>query len=544
MEDDASVTGVASVSVPADGTVAAEIARRRTFAIISHPDAGKTTLTEKLLLYGGALNTAGAVAAKAGHAHTASDWMSLEQARGISISSSALQFDYGGCRFNLLDTPGHQDFSEDTYRTLTAADSAVMLLDAARGVQAQTERLFTVCRRREIPIFTFINKLDRPAQDPFALLEALEHVLGIAAVPFTWPIGDGPNFRGVFERATREVHLFERTVRNAKRAPLQTRGVDDPQLTELLGRAAHAKLVDEVAIVDGLIPPFDFGRFRAGEITPVFFGSVLTGFGVQEFLTQFRVLAPSPQALHTTHGLVPPEAETFSAFIFKLQANMNRHHRDSTAYARVTSGRFTLGMNTVHTRTKRTIKLSRAHTLFAQERQTVDAAYPGDIIGLVNPGVFRIGDVISDDSALMLPDFPRFAPETFVRARPLHTDKRKAFRKGLERLAEEGVVQVFYPLEGKRDPILGAVGQLQFEVFAHRLAEEYNVVAELEPLPYTHIRWLQGEPAGTEYLPLLIEDDVQNAAALFRSAWELERARREHPQLTFLEVPEMEKRGL
>jgi len=528
---------VADPSLDSDSALAHEVARRRTFAIISHPDAGKTTLTEKLLLYGGALEAAGAVAAKAGQARAASDWMSLEQERGISISSSALGFEYGGCRFNLLDTPGHQDFSEDTYRTLTAADSAVMLLDAARGVQAQTERLFAVCRRRNIPIFTFINKLDRPAQDPFALLEEVERILGVTAVPFTWPIGDGPDFRGVYERATRQVHLFERTARNARPAPVRTRGVEDSALTSVLGRDAHRKLIDEVAIVEELIAPFDPASFRAGTQTPVFFGSVLTNFGVQAFLERFRELAPAPGALCTNHGPVAPEAAIFSAFIFKLQANMNRHHRDRTAFARVTSGRFTRGMSVVHTRTGRPVKLSRAHTLFAQERHIIDEAFPGDVIGLINPGLFRIGDMISTDTHLTIGDFPRFAPETFASVRPRLADRRKTFRKGLEQLAEEGVVQVFYPLEGAREPILGAVGGLQFEVFEHRMLEEYSVEVDLTALPYQLIRWVQSDVLEVGRLGKLVEDDSGHVAALFRNTWELSFTKGEHPDLVLTQMP-------
>lgn len=529
------------MSANGSASLSEEIARRRTFAIISHPDAGKTTLTEKLLLYGGAVHQAGAVASKAGQAHATSDWMKLEQERGISISASALQFDHDGYRLNLLDTPGHQDFSEDTYRTLTAADSAVMLLDAARGVQAQTEKLFSVCRLRGIPVFTFMNKLDRPALDPFALLEEVERVLGIVAVPLTWPIGDGPDFKGVYEFATRQVHLFERSHKNAQPAPVKMQGLDDPHLAVLLGADAYERLKDEAGIVEGLIPAFDPQAFANGLMTPVFFGSVLTSFGVEVFLKHFLELAPAPGPLHTHQGEISPRSETFSAFIFKLQANMNRHHRDRTAYARVTSGRFTRGMHTIHTRTGREIKLARAHTLFAQEREIIEEAFPGDIIGLINPGLFRIGDVISDDPAVSIQNFPRFAPETFATVRPAQAEKHKAFHKGLSQLAEEGVVQLFFPVQGARDPMLGAVGQLQFDVFRERMLDEYGVIVEPQPQPYTLLRWAASVPAATESYVGQVTDADGNLVLLFKSKWELSYFERNNPGLKLFDLPEIEQ---
>jgi peptide chain release factor 3 len=394
-----------------------------------------------------------------------------------------------------------------------------------------------VCRRRGIPIFTFINKLDRPAQDPFALLEEVERVLGITAVPLTWPIGDGPGFKGVYERATRQVHLFERTTRNARPAPVRTSGADDPLLSEVLGAQAHAKLREDIEVIDGLIEPFDHERFMQGELTPVFFGSVLTNFGVQEFLDSFVQLGPAPACLETTKGPVEPTTEVFTAFIFKLQANMNKHHRDRTAYARVASGRFERGMNALHTRTNKPLKLARAHTLFAQERQTVDEAYPGDIIGLINPGVFQIGDMVSSEPGVEIKDFPRFAPEVFATVRPRLADKRKAFRKGLTQLAEEGVVQVFYPTQGARDPMLGAVGHLQFEVFQHRMLEEYNVEILIDPQPYTLIRWFEGDPALLDRFAHLVEDEKEGFAALFRSQWELDYFQKQHPNVKLEPLP-------
>jgi len=517
--------------------VAAEARRRRTFAIISHPDAGKTTLTEKLLLYGGALREAGAVTGKDGTAHATSDWMSLEQERGISITSAALQVEYGGFVLNLLDTPGHQDFSEDTYRTLTAADSAVMLLDAARGVQEQTLKLFKVSRQRGIPIFTFINKLDRPARDPFALLDEVETVLGIAAVPVTWPIGDGPDFQGVYERPTRRLYLYQRTARNAYRAPVHTADLADPVVAELIGEAAQSKLRDEVELLDAASPPLDHARVLAGEITPVFFGSVLTSFGVEVFLEHFLRLAPGPGGLVTNQGTVAPDHAEFTGFVFKLQANMNRQHRDRTAFVRVASGKFERGMQAVHTRTGRSVRLARAHALFGRERTTVEEAFPGDIVGLVGPGLFQIGDVIGTRPGVHIPDFPRFAPETFAAVEVRQVEKRKAFHKGMEALAEEGVVQVFYPAEGARDPVLGAVGTLQFEVFEHRMREEYGVEVRLTPKEHRSIRWLAATPAGRVRFALLAHDRGGQPVALFRHEHEIRYFRDDHPDAVLSERP-------
>ncbi|AFZ66432.1 peptide chain release factor 3 [Deinococcus peraridilitoris] len=513
-----------------------EINRRRTFAIISHPDAGKTTITEKLLLYGGAIHEAGSVTAREGSSHTKSDWMSMEQQRGISITSSALSFEFDGHHVNLLDTPGHQDFSEDTYRTLTAADSALMVLDAARGVQAQTEKLFAVCRNRGIPILTFVNKMDRPAQDPFELLEQVEKSLAIRAVPLTWPIGDGPDFRGVYDLEGKRVLLFERVVRGRTRAPVSVASVDDPALTELVGAEQHAKLRQDVELIEGAIEPFDPEAFLAGEVTPVFFGSAITNFGVEHFLSRFVKLAPCPAPLHTTKGELSPEAP-FTGFVFKLQANMSKHHRDRTAFLRIASGRFERGMEVVHTRTGRELRLSRAHTLFAQDRESIDVAYPGDIVGLVNPGVFRIGDVVSVSKDVHLEGFPRFTPEHFNAVTPRDVSKRKAFRKGLEQLAEEGVVQIFYPTDGARDPIIGAVGQLQFEVFEHRMNEEYGVDLIMSSTNYKVVRWLAGEPDNLARFAKHVEDDAGRPVMLFTSSWDLDYTAKQHPELEFLPQP-------
>ncbi|MFC6591290.1 peptide chain release factor 3 [Deinococcus lacus] len=513
-----------------------EIDRRRTFAIISHPDAGKTTITEKLLLYGGAIQEAGSVTAKQGRSHTQSDWMSIEQQRGISISSSALTFEYAGRHVNLLDTPGHQDFSEDTYRTLTAADSALMVLDAARGVQAQTEKLFAVCRNRSVPILTFVNKMDRPALDPFELLNQVEETLKITAVPLTWPIGDGPDFKGVYDLQTGQVLAFERTSGGKHRAPVETAGLDDPRLDELVGSDLAAKLREDVELIQGAVAEFDQAAFLRGELTPVFFGSAMNNFGVEHFLSRFVDLAPAPGPTETNLGLREPDAP-FAGFIFKLQANMSRAHRDRTAFMRVMSGHFERGMDVTHTRTGRKLRLSQAHTLFAQDREKVEEAYPGDIVGLVNPGVFQIGDVVSLDGKVMLPSFPRFTPETFASVLLRDVGKRKAFMKGLTQLAEEGVVQVFYPTDGAREPFLGAVGPLQFEVFQARLSEEYGVEVEMNVTSYSLVRWLAGDAGSVARFARHMEDDQGRPVMLFRSRYDLDYTAEQHPEIEFLPLP-------
>lgn len=516
--------------------LAREIARRRTFAIISHPDAGKTTITEKLLLYGGAIQEAGSVTAKQGRSHTKSDWMSIEQQRGISISSSALTFEYGGKHINLLDTPGHQDFSEDTYRTLTAADSALMVLDGARGVEAQTEKLFAVCRNREIPILTFVNKMDRPARDPFELLEEVEDLLQIVAIPLTWPIGDGPEFQGVYDLQTSQVLIFERTAGGKQRAPMQTSGLDDPQLIQLIGIDLANKLQEEVELIQGAMPEFDLQNFLDGSMTPVFFGSAMNNFGIEHFLQNFVELAPAPSEVITNLGPRQPE-ESFAGFIFKLQANMSKQHRDRTAYMRVMSGHFERGIDVIHGRTGRKLRLSQAHTLFAKDREKVEEAYPGDIVGLVNPGVFQIGDVVSFGEKVTLPSFPRFTPETFANVQLKDVGKRKAFLKGLTQLAEEGVVQVFYPTDGAREPYLGAVGPLQFEVFEARLVEEYKVEIALNITSYSLVRWLAGDPSELARFAKHVEDDQGRPVMLFRSKYDLEYTAEQHPELEFLPLP-------
>ena len=519
-----------------------EVRRRRTFAIISHPDAGKTTLTEKLLLYGGAVNLAGSVTARRQQRQTASDWMALEKERGISVSSTVLQFDYHGYRVNLLDTPGHQDFSEDTYRTLTAADSAVMVLDAARGIEPQTLKLFEVCRMRHIPIFTFINKLDRPALDPLALLDEIEQTLGLDVCPMNWPIGDGTEFQGVYDRGTEQVHRFVRTEHGSRRAPVQMAGIDDPKLDEILGPAPAAKLRESVELVEVAGYEFDRERILAGELTPVYFGSALTNFGVQLFLDAFVEIAPAPLPRETSDGEVHAEDEEFSGFVFKIQANMDPRHRDRVAFLRVCSGRFENDMPVKHVRLGREIRLSRPMKLFGQDREVVEEGYAGDVIGLINPGTFTVGDSVTNGDHGAFAAMPRFQPEHFARLRNAKTDRYKQFQRGLEQIEEEGGIQLLYPLDsGSREPILAAVGALQFDVVRYRLENEYGVETILEPLGYELVRWALGDPEeiremGGRRGRSRAEDRDGNVVLLFRNQWDLDFAIQDHPKVTFSSI--------
>lgn len=518
---------------------ASEVARRRTFAIISHPDAGKTTLTEKLLLYGGAVSMAGSVTARKSQRHAASDWMAMERDRGISISSTTLAFPYGGCQLNLLDTPGHQDFSEDTYRTLTAVDSAVMVLDAARGIEPQTLKLFEVCRRRHTPIFTFVNKLDRPGRHPLDLLDEIERVLGLQTYPLNWPIGDGPDFRGVFDRATATVHLFERTEHGAKRAPVQVASLDDPALEAAIGADRAAVLREELELLELAGTPFDRERVLAGELTPVSFGSALTNFGVQLFLDTFLQHAPAPGPHTASGGDVPPDAGIFSGFVFKIQANMDPRHRDRVAFLRICSGKFERDMEVWHPRLRRRVRLARPLKLFGQDREVVEEAYAGDVVGLINPGLFAIGDTVSETDIGQFPPLPRFPPEHFALLRHTQADRYKQFLKGLTQIEEEGAIQLFYPVSsGRREPILAAVGALQFDVVRYRLEAEYNVATELEPLGYSAARWVAGDPrtiatVGDGRGRLRAEDRDGRPVLLFTTAWDLRYAEENSPGLTF-----------
>ena len=514
--------------------------RRRTFAIISHPDAGKTTLTEKLLLYGGAIHSAGAVKARRAQKSATSDWMELEKKRGISITSSVLQFDYGGIRYNLLDTPGHQDFSEDTYRTLTAADCAIMLIDAAKGVEAQTKKLFHVCRMRGTPIVTFVNKLDRPARDPFELMSEVEEVLGLATVPVTWPIGSGDLFKGVYDRQGKRVLSFERTAKNASKAPVKVSGLEDPTLDALLGDEQVGELRTSLDLLEGAGDEWDRDRFLAGEISPVFFGSAFTSFGVEPFLEDFAGICPSPGPRETSEGVIQPGDERFTSFVFKVQANMDPAHRDRIAFMRIVSGKFEGGMRVHHYRLGKQIRLARAEQLFADERQTVHEAWAGDVVGLHDPGLFRIGDTLASGAPLTFDSVPRFSPEHFARMRLIDPMKRKQMQKGLSELAEEGTVQLFFEPGREKDPILGVVGQLQFEVLAYRLEHEYGAKVGLDRLGYGFARWVREakdpKELSAKRVPLAVTDIDGLPVALLRDQWELERLQRENSEWTFAET--------
>jgi peptide chain release factor 3 len=513
--------------------MAHESQRRRTFAIISHPDAGKTTLTEKLLLYGGAIHAAGAVKSRKAQRAATSDWMEIERKRGISVTSSAMAFEFGGIRYNLLDTPGHQDFSEDTYRTLTAADCAIMLIDAAKGVEVQTRKLFEVCRMRGTPIVTFVNKLDRPARDPMELMTELEEVLKMRTAPVTWPAGSGDRFQGVYDRMRKQVLRFERTERNASKAPVTVGGIDDPELDRLLGDEQVKALRDEIELLDGAGEQYDQNAFLKGAITPVFFGSALSSFGVEPFLSAFAEMCPAPGPHESSAGVIGPEDERFSGFVFKVQANMDPAHRDRIAFLRVCSGKFTGGMRVHHFRLDKEIRLARAEQMMAQERQSVDEAWAGDIIGLYDPGILRIGDTLATSGALAFEVVPRFSPEYFARVRLLDPMKRKQMQKGVEELAEEGTLQLFLEPGREKDPILGVVGELQFEVLKYRLEHEYGAKVEMERLDYAYARWVDGPKTPEELrkarISLGVWDVDQRPVALLRDDWELRRAAQDNP---------------
>ncbi len=518
-----------------------EIRRRRTFAIISHPDAGKTTLTEKFLLYGGALQLAGSVTARKSQRATTSDWMELEKKRGISVSSTVLQFDYRGYCVNLLDTPGHKDFSEDTYRVLTAVDAAVMVIDAGKGIESQTRKLFEVCRQRGIPIFTFMNKLDRPARDPLALLDELERVLGLHAFPVNWPLGAGQDFRGVYDRRSRQVHFFERVPGGAFRAPVSVHGLEDPIVRDAMLPAAYDRLVDEVAMLEGAGATFDHARILEGELTPVFFGSAVNNFGVQLLLDAFLDLAPTPQPRRMNGRLVHPAHDGFSGFIFKIQANMDPNHRDRLAFVRICSGRFERDMAVVHTRTGKKVRLASSHKLFGRERETVDEAFAGDVVGLVGHSEFRIGDTLAEDPALAFDEIPRFAPESFAWIHSVSTAQFKRFREGLDQLLQEGVVQSFLLQEAtQRVPLLGAVGPLQFDVVQYRLQSEYGAESRLEQGPWRLLRWVGDGLVDKSMLPSgarLATDAAGHTVILFTEEWSCDFFTERNPGIALRTLP-------
>jgi peptide chain release factor 3 len=524
-------------------SLASETARRRTFAIISHPDAGKTTLTEKLLLYGGAIQLAGAVTARRSQRKATSDWMELEKQRGISVTSTVLQFEYAGHVLNLLDTPGHDDFSADTYRTLAAADAAVMLVDNAKGVEAQTKKLFAVCRQRGIPIFTFVNKMDHPGKGPLALMEEVEETLGIRSTPVFWPIGEGDRFRGVVEIATKRVHLFERVAHGAREAPELETTLDDPTLEEKLGPELLAELREELELVEVAGEPFDADLVAKGELTPVFFGSAITNFGVRPFLDKFLAMAPPPGPRCSDGTLVRPEEEGFSGFVFKIQANMDPNHRDRIAFLRVVSGRFERDMAATLARTNKPIRLTRPQRLFAQDRETVEEAYPGDVIGLTNVGAFLLGDTLSVGPKREYDEVAPFTPELFGTLVNRSIDRFKHFEKGVEQLSDEGLTDLFYdPRSAQRQPILGVVGRLQFDVVQFRLETEYGVKTAVEPLAYEIVRWLSGDEAaiaGTYWgtNARFVLDRRGRPAVLVATEWNLNYLRDKHPEIRFTELP-------
>ena len=519
-----------------------EVTRRRTFAIISHPDAGKTTLTEKLLLYGGAIHLAGSVKARRAAKHAVSDWMEMEKKRGISITSSVLQFDYRDHAINLLDTPGHADFSEDTYRTLAAADSAVMLIDVAKGVEPQTEKLFRVCRMRNLPIFTFVNKLDRFGRAPLDLMEEIEDLLKIGTCPINWPIGMGKDFCGVYDRLGQQVLLFvDEGTHGTEIVDIEATDLDDERIQTKLGKRKYEALREEIELLEMAGDPFDVEQVHAGQLTPMFFGSAMTNFGVEPFLDAFIDMAPSPERSQT--NIIDPKDPNFSGFVFKIQANMNPSHRDRVAFVRVTSGRYEKDMQAQLVRSERQIKLAYPQGFMADERAQLQEAYAGDIIGLYDPGVFRIGDTISQGMDVPEPDIPRFSPEHFAVVELKDPLKRKQLVKGLDQLSEEGTIQVFkQPTLGDKDSVVGAVGMLQFEVLKFRLANEYNVNARLRQLTFQHARWVDGEgydEAAFERADycMVLRDRDDLPIVLFRNDWALNYCKQNYPDLEFLPNP-------
>ncbi|MHB9129585.1 MAG: peptide chain release factor 3 [Armatimonadota bacterium] len=521
-----------------------EIARRRTFAIVSHPDAGKTTLTEKFLLYGGAVQLAGSVTARKNQRATTSDWMELERQRGISISSTVLQFDYQGYRINLLDTPGHKDFSEDTYRVLTAVDAVVMVLDAGKGIEDQTRKLFEVCRRRGVPIFTFINKMDRPALNPLGLLDELESVLGIGTYPMNWPLGSGITFKGVWDRQTKLAHLFERTPKGAYRTPVATNGLDDPTVREQLDAETYATVCEEVEMLESMGAPFDPEAVLAGQVTPIYFGSASNNFGVHLLLDGFLQYSAPPAPRRSQDGVITPETEEFSGFVFKIQANMDPKHRDRIAFVRVVSGKFTRDMTVMHANAGKKVRLGNAQKLFGRDRETIDEAYPGDVVGLVSNAQFAIGDTLTEDPAILYREIPRFPPECFTYLQNPQPSNYKRFRDGLEQLLQEGVVQSFTPVKSSTGmmPLLAAVGPLQFEIVQYRLESEYGAPSYLESAPWTLARWyrFRDGQAVTLKLPngaIEAEDRFGQRVLLFPSEWKLRYFIEDHPSILLSELP-------
>ena len=520
-----------------------EVEKRRTFAIISHPDAGKTTLTEKFLLYGGAIQQAGTVKGKKNSRHATSDWMEIEKQRGISVTSSVLQFNYDGFCINILDTPGHQDFSEDTYRTLMAADCAVMVIDASKGVEDQTRKLFKVCTMRNIPIFTFINKMDRDANDTFDLLDEIEKELGIATCPINWPIGSGKKFRGVYDRNTNKILTFTDTQKGTKEGTIEEIDLDSPHALEVMDPEQKEQLLEEIELLDGASAEFDQEMVSKGELTPVFFGSALTNFGVETFLEHFLKMTTSPLPRMEDSGLVDPMSDDFSAFVFKIQANMNKAHRDRIAFMRICSGKFDASQEVYHVQGDKKMRLLQPQQMMAESRHVVEEAYAGDIIGVFDPGIFSIGDTIcTPGKKFAFEGIPTFAPEHFARVRLLDTMKRKQFVKGINQIAQEGAIQIFQELYGNMEEIIvGVVGVLQFDVLKYRLENEYNVEIRLENLPYEHIRWIANKDeiqvdkiVGTSDMKK-VTDLKGNPLLLFINAWSVGMTEDRNPDLILTE---------
>lgn len=524
--------------------VSSEIAKRRTFAIISHPDAGKTTLTEKLLLYSGMIHTAGMVRAKKGRKAATSDWMAMEQERGISITSSAMQFPYKHAMINVLDTPGHQDFSEDTYRTLTAADCAIMVIDAAKGVEKQTRKLFEVCRLRKIPVMTLINKFDLPARSPLDLMHEVEEVLGIKSSAWNWPTGSSKEFIGVIERQTNQLELFEKAAPGGSmKAGISTLPWNSEEAKKTLGTEKWQELQDELDLLNHAGNPFNQEEFLNGDLTPVFFASALINYGIEPFFDAFINLAPCPHSrlADTLSGgevTIDPIKTPFSAYVFKIQANMDKRHRDSMAFLRICSGVFSRDMSVKHHRLGREIRLSRPHGMVAGERTTLDNAYPGDIIGVINPGVFAVGDTISESGGFNFKPLPYFQPEIFARVSPKDVGKRKAFDKGVVQLTAEGAVQLLIPFDDLADPLFAAVGQLQFEVMQYRLQDEYGVETILRPQSYQASAWLIGDlktfkkPSNA----LLVWDAKKRPMVIFEEQWEKRYAAEQNPDHKLVDI--------
>lgn len=521
-----------------------DIAKRRAFAIISHPDAGKTTLTEKMLLYGGAIELAGSVTAKKKQRETSSDWMELEKKRGISISSTVLQFEYKGFKMNLLDTPGHKDFSEDTYRVLMAVDSVIMVIDAGKGIESQTLKLFEVCRKRGIPIFTFINKMDRPAKSPLELIDQIEEKLNIHAYPVNWPLESGQFFKGVYDRMKKEVHLFEKTPGGAYRAPVHVADISDPIVKEVISESAYNEIVEELEMLDIAHEGFDIDAVHTGDTTPVFFGSATNNFGVELMLKGFLEYSTEPVPRISTKGEVPLDAP-FSGFVFKIQTNMNPKHRDRMVFIRVCSGKFERDMLVTNVRTGKDVRLSSTHSLFGRERETVDEAFAGDIIGCITNSEFKIGDTVAIKSGVEFHEIPRFAPECFGYLETPYVSSQKGFRKGLEHLLAEDLVQSFEIYKDSRSvPLLGAVGPLQFEVLQYRMKDEYGVDTTLDSKPWTVLRWLGSEFFVDKVSSLLPydaavgKDDKERAVVLFTSDWSLKYFVEKNPDIKLFDTPE------